>query len=88
MIQGEIENSYLEFIKAYEMNPEVFAYREKACFCYYRIGENSKSSELADNILNINSFNITANATKILLHRSEFSQKTINCKFYDVRIPF
>lgn len=75
MIKGEIDNSYLEFIKAYEMNPDVFAYREKACFCYYRIGENSKSSELVDIILKTNSFNATANATKLLLHQSEFDSK-------------
>lgn len=75
MMKGKINNSYLEFIKAYEMNPDVFAYREKACFCYYRIGENSKSSELVDSILNTNSFNATATATKLLLHQSEFETK-------------
>lgn len=75
MIRGEIDNSYVEFIKAYEINPDVFAYREKACFCYYRIGENSKSEELADIILNIDSFNATANAIKLLLHQSEFEYK-------------
>ncbi len=75
MIKGEVDNSYIEFIRAYEMNSVIFAYKEKACFCYYLIGEHSKSSELVKNILNFNSLNVVANATKLLLNLSDFDSE-------------
>lgn len=82
-----LDESFLCFIKAYELNPNNKYYEEKASFCYYKINEVEKAKETTTKILKKNRFNYLANALIILLS-SEPYDSAINLVPLNVRENF
>ncbi|WP_146779203.1 PIN domain-containing protein [Flavobacterium psychrolimnae] len=54
------EESALDFIKAYNLNKEDEELKTRACIEYLNISDRKNAIDLADNILNLDNYNLTA----------------------------
>lgn len=61
------ENSAMDFVNAYNLNKNDNSFRDRACFEYLNLAEDEKAKTLADEILKIEEFNISAWYVKCLL---------------------
>ncbi|MDV3887611.1 hypothetical protein CMT90_11780 [Elizabethkingia anophelis] len=66
------EDAAIDFIQAYSTNKNDNTFRDRACLEYLNLEEYEKADVLADEILNIDEFNITAWYVKCILSENLF----------------
>lgn len=64
---NQAKEMYKCYVKAYGLDSLTIQIKEKACYSYSKIGEREKSINLIQEILNIDEFNSTAWAMKIII---------------------